>query len=49
MDEPFGALDPITRAELQMEFKQIQQEMGKTIAFVTHDVGEALMWATASR
>ncbi len=43
MDEPFGALDPITRGELQMEFKQLQQKMGKTIAFVTHDVGEALL------
>ena len=43
MDEPFGALDPITRAELQMEFKQLQQKMGKTITFVTHDVGEALL------
>ena len=43
MDEPFGALDPITRAELQMEFKQLQEKMGKTIAFVTHDVGEALL------
>ena len=43
MDEPFGALDPITRAELQMEFKQLQKKLGKTIVFVTHDVGEALM------
>jgi osmoprotectant transport system ATP-binding protein len=43
MDEPFGALDPITRAELQMEFKKLQQELGKTIVFVTHDVGEALL------
>jgi len=43
MDEPFGALDPITRAELQMEFKELQQNLGKTIVFVTHDVGEALM------
>jgi osmoprotectant transport system ATP-binding protein len=43
MDEPFGALDPITRAELQMEFKKIQQKLGKTIVFVTHDVGEALL------
>jgi osmoprotectant transport system ATP-binding protein len=43
MDEPFGALDPITRAEIQREFKKLQQEMGKTIVFVTHDVGEALM------
>jgi osmoprotectant transport system ATP-binding protein len=43
MDEPFGALDPITRADIQMEFKKLQQELGKTIVFVTHDVGEALM------
>jgi len=42
MDEPFGALDPITRAELQMEFTKLQQTLGKTIVFVTHDVGEAL-------
>jgi osmoprotectant transport system ATP-binding protein len=43
MDEPFGALDPITRAEIQMEFKKLQQELRKTVVFVTHDVGEALM------
>jgi osmoprotectant transport system ATP-binding protein len=43
MDEPFGALDPITRAELQMEFKRLQHTLGKTIVFVTHDVGEALL------
>jgi osmoprotectant transport system ATP-binding protein len=43
MDEPFGALDPITRAELQMEFKRLQEKLGKTIVFVTHDVGEALL------
>jgi len=43
MDEPFGALDPITRAEIQREFQKLQQELGKTIVFVTHDVGEALM------
>jgi osmoprotectant transport system ATP-binding protein len=43
MDEPFGALDPITRAEIQIEFKKLQQKLGKTIVFVTHDVGEALM------
>ena len=43
MDEPFGALDPITRAELQMEFKKLQEKLGKTIVFVTHDVGEALL------
>jgi len=43
MDEPFGALDPVTRAELQMEFKKLQQKLGKTIVFVTHDVSEALL------
>ena len=43
MDEPFGALDPVTRAEIQLEFKSLQQKLGKTIVFVTHDVGEALM------
>jgi osmoprotectant transport system ATP-binding protein len=46
MDEPFGALDPITRAELQMEFKRLQQNLGKTVVFVTHDVGEALLLGT---
>jgi osmoprotectant transport system ATP-binding protein len=43
MDEPFGALDPITRTELQREFKQLQQRLNKTVVFVTHDVGEALL------
>ncbi len=43
MDEPFGALDPITRAELQHEFKQLQQRLNKTVVFVTHDVSEALL------
>ncbi|HEY4960485.1 MAG TPA: ATP-binding cassette domain-containing protein [Candidatus Limnocylindrales bacterium] len=43
MDEPFGALDPITRAEIQTEFKKLQEKLKKTIVFVTHDVGEALM------
>ncbi len=43
MDEPFGALDPITRAELRREFKGLQEKLGKTIVFVTHDIGEALM------
>jgi osmoprotectant transport system ATP-binding protein len=43
MDEPFGALDPITRAEIQREFKLLQQKLAKTIVFVTHDVGEALL------
>ena len=43
MDEPFGALDPITRAELQGEFQSLQQRLKKTVVFVTHDVGEALL------
>jgi osmoprotectant transport system ATP-binding protein len=43
MDEPFGALDPITRADIQREFKQLQQRLEKTIIFVTHDIGEALL------
>jgi osmoprotectant transport system ATP-binding protein len=43
MDEPFGALDPITRAELQREFLAIQAALGKAIVFVTHDVREALL------
>ena len=42
MDEPFGAIDPITRARLQDEFLKIQQKLRKTIAFVTHDMDEAL-------
>ena len=47
MDEPFGALDPITRAEIQMEFKKLQQKLGQTtIVFVTHDVSEALLLGT---
>ena len=41
MDEPFGALDPIVRAELQRELKEIQRVLGTTILFVTHDVDEA--------
>ena len=43
MDEPFGALDPITRAELQKEFAQLHQRLSKTVVFVTHDVSEALL------
>ena len=43
MDEPFGALDPITRAELQHEFLQLRKNLSKTIVFVTHDVAEALL------
>lgn len=45
MDEPFGALDPITRDSLQEEFKKLQKELGKTIVFVTHDMDEALKLA----
>ncbi len=42
-DEPFGALDPITRAELQSEFRALADRLDKTIVFVTHDVREALL------
>jgi osmoprotectant transport system ATP-binding protein len=41
MDEPFGAVDPIVRRELQDEVRRLHQELGKTIVFVTHDVDEA--------
>src|SRR5438128_6834578 len=43
MDEPFGALDPLTRASLQKEFAELKSRLGKTVIFVTHDVREALM------
>ena len=43
MDEPFGALDPITRTRLQNELLRIQQEVRKTIIFVTHDIDEAIL------
>ena len=46
MDEPFGALDPVTRAELQREFSALARRLGKTIVFVTHDLHEALLLAT---
>lgn len=46
MDEPFGALDPITRLELQREFRQLQQQLGKTVIFVTHDIQEAFFLAS---
>jgi osmoprotectant transport system ATP-binding protein len=42
MDEPFGAIDPITRSKLQDEFLKIQSKIKKTIAFVTHDINEAI-------
>jgi osmoprotectant transport system ATP-binding protein len=42
MDEPFGAIDPITRARLQNEFLRLQSEVRKTVVFVTHDIEEAV-------
>lgn len=45
MDEPFGSLDPITRDELQLELKTLQQSLGLTVVLVTHDVNEALLLA----
>ncbi len=46
MDEPFGALDPVTRAELQREFASLAKRLRKTIVFVTHDLREALLLGT---
>ena len=43
MDEPFGAVDPIVRAELQTETLRLQQELNKTVVFVTHDIDEAFL------
>ena len=43
MDEPFGALDPITRAELQQEFRDLQMQLKRTLVFVTHDIPEACL------
>ncbi len=43
MDEPFGALDPITRRELRAELRTLQQEVHKTTVFVTHDIAEAIL------
>ena len=45
MDEPFGALDPLTRAELHQEFRGIQGRLRKTVVIVTHDMGEAFSLA----
>jgi len=42
LDEPFGALDPVTRLDLQREFLRLRRELGKTSVFVTHDVREAM-------
>ena len=47
LDEPFGALDPITRVELQREFLALQRRLGKAIVFVTHDVREGLLLGSA--
>ncbi len=46
LDEPFGALDPLTRAALQKEFAALRTRLGKTCVFVTHDVREALLLAS---
>lgn len=46
MDEPFGALDPITRLDIQREFRRLQEELGKTVIFVTHDIQEAFNLAS---
>ena len=46
MDEPFGALDPLTRADLQREFLDLQFRLRKTVVFVTHDLHEALILGT---
>jgi len=45
MDEPFGALDPLTRAELHAEFRRIQERLRKTVMIVSHDMGEAFALA----
>lgn len=46
MDEPFGALDPVTRAEIHREFREIQKRLRKTVVLVTHDMAEAFALAT---
>jgi osmoprotectant transport system ATP-binding protein len=43
LDEPFGALDPLTRSSLQQEFQALSERLNKTAIFVTHDVREALL------
>jgi osmoprotectant transport system ATP-binding protein len=45
MDEPFGALDPVTRRQLQQEFRRIQDRLHKTVMLVTHDMTEAIALA----
>ena len=46
MDEPFGALDPLTRGEIRNEFQQLQRKLRKTVAIVTHEISEALLLGT---
>jgi osmoprotectant transport system ATP-binding protein len=46
MDEPFGALDPLTRSEIRTEFQALQRQLGKAIVLVTHDTSEALLLGT---
>jgi osmoprotectant transport system ATP-binding protein len=46
LDEPFGALDPITRANMQREFAELTRRLKKTVVFVTHDLNEALLLGT---
>ena len=46
MDEPFGALDPLTRGDVRREFHDLQARLGKTIVIVTHDISEALLLGT---
>jgi osmoprotectant transport system ATP-binding protein len=46
MDEPFGALDPVTRSEIHREFRRIQAHVRKTVVLVTHDMAEAFALAT---
>ncbi len=43
LDEPFGALDPVTRSEIQKEFRDLKKRLGKTMVFVTHDIREAFI------
>ncbi|WP_221583898.1 ABC transporter ATP-binding protein [Microbacterium sp. G2-8] len=43
MDEPFGAVDPVVRADLQQELLRLQRDLGKTVVFVTHDIDEAFL------
>ena len=46
MDEPFGALDPLTRGEVHREFQSVEQRLKKTVVIVTHDISEALLLGT---